>query len=94
MKHAGVLAWFSLIPEEFVRLVEASVPEAMLILASYAVVLKRLEYMWWCIGAAERLLAIALNALGPEERWEEYLRWPIEKVLGLRQERREKRRRQ
>ncbi|KAH8749727.1 hypothetical protein F5883DRAFT_580605 [Diaporthe sp. PMI_573] len=85
MKHIAALAWYSLIPDEFVRLVEASVSEAMLILASYAVVLKRMDYIWWCRRTAEGLLAVAMNALGAEERWVEYLRWPIEKVLEQRQ---------
>lgn len=82
MEHIAVLAWFSLIPEEFVDLLEASLPEAMLILASYTVVLKRIEYIWWCRGVAEGLLTVTRDILGGEESWAEHLKWPIEKVLG------------
>lgn len=86
MKHIPAMAWLSAVPEEFVRLVELRVPEAMLILASYAVFLKRIQYMWWCKGAGEALLDVAKDVLGAggESKWKEYLRWPIEEVLGLR----------
>ncbi|KAH8595439.1 hypothetical protein B0O99DRAFT_622904 [Bisporella sp. PMI_857] len=88
MKHVAALAWFSLVPEDFVRLVESRVPEAMLILATYAVILKRIEHIWWCKGTGEVLLDVAMNGLGAadEGRWGEYLRWPIEEVFGKRQE--------
>jgi hypothetical protein len=46
-RHVIVLAWMSRVPGEFVKLVETRVPEATLILASYSVLLKRLEYLWW-----------------------------------------------
>lgn len=84
-EHIATLSWFSLVPEEYVRMVGVGVPEAMLVLATYAVVLKKLEYMWWCQGAAEGLLTVVVKALrgdGADERWLKYLRWPIEEVLG------------
>lgn len=76
MKHIPAMAWLSSVPEEFVTLVELRVPEAMLILASYAVFLKRIQYMWWCKGAGEALLDVAMDILGTdsEGKWKEYLR--------------------
>ncbi|KAH8588743.1 hypothetical protein B0O99DRAFT_524416, partial [Bisporella sp. PMI_857] len=86
MKHIPAMAWLSSVPEEFVRLVELQVPEAMLILASYAVYLKRIQYMWWCKGAGEALLNVVMGVLGADSKskWKEYLRWPTREALGQR----------
>jgi hypothetical protein len=87
-RHVVVLAWISRVPEEFVKLVETRVPEAMLILASYSVLLKRLEYLWWCRGIAETLLRVVRDEIGTDgnQILNECLRWPIEEVLGNHEE--------
>lgn len=84
MRHVAALSWISLVPEDFMRLVESRVPEAMLILASYATVLKRIDYMWWCKGTGEALLSVVMDILRGEceGKWEEHLRWPVEEVFG------------
>lgn len=83
-RHVVVLAWMSRVPGEFVKLVETRVPEATLILASYSVLLKRLEYLWWCRGIAESLLRMVRDEIGTDgnQTLNECLRWPIEEVLG------------
>ncbi|RDW64887.1 hypothetical protein BP6252_10538 [Coleophoma cylindrospora] len=81
--HAATLAWMTLVPEEFILLVEDRVPEALLILANYCVMLKRLDSVWWCRGIADNLLRTLFKFLGGEMgKWERYLRWPIEEVMG------------
>jgi len=87
-RHVVVLAWMSRVPGEFVKLVETKVSEAMLILASYSVLLKRLEYLWWCRGIAETLLRVVRCEIGTDgnQKLNECLRWPIEEVLGNHEE--------
>ncbi|KAL3428156.1 sterol uptake control protein 2 [Phlyctema vagabunda] len=86
-RHAATMAWMTLVPEEFVRLVEDRVPEALIILASYCVLLKQLQYLWWCQGIAESLLKVLTDFLGGEDGpWAEHLRWPSEQVYGMHQQ--------
>jgi hypothetical protein len=67
-RHAATVSWMHLIREEFVELIEAKVPEALLLVACYCVLLKRLQNMWWLEGKAESLLASVRAALG--DGWE------------------------
>jgi hypothetical protein len=78
---AATISWMTLIPEEFVQLVEERVPEALLLVAHYCVLLKRLENLWWVKGKAENLLQTVRAALG--DGWERWLQWPIDEVLGI-----------
>jgi hypothetical protein len=77
---AAMVSWMTLIPEEFLQLMEERVPEALLLVAHYSILLKRLENLWWVKGKAENLLQTIRAALGPE--WERWLQWPIDEVLG------------
>jgi hypothetical protein len=79
-RHAATVSWMHLIQEEFVELIEAKVPEALLLVACYCVLLKRLQNMWWLEGKAESLLASVRAALG--DGWERWLQWPIYEVFG------------
>lgn len=82
-----VMAWFSWISEEYMKMLEEKIPEALLLVVFYCVALKRVEYMppvWWVEGKAENLLRTVIVELGepPGAIWERWLRWPVEKVLG------------
>jgi hypothetical protein len=79
-----VMAWFSWITEEYLKMLEEKIPEALLLVAFYCVALKRAAYMWWVEGKAENLLRTVITEIGepPDKRWERYLRWPVEEVLG------------
>lgn len=80
---SATMAWMTLVPEEFILLVEDRIPEALLILASYCVILKKMDDVWWCRGIANNLLMTLIKFLGGEKgRWKRYLRWPIEEVVG------------
>jgi hypothetical protein len=78
-RYAAAILWINLIPEEFVQLLEERVPEALLLMAHYCVLLKRLEDMWWVEGKAEKLLETVRAALG--DGWERWLQWPINEVI-------------
>ena len=81
-KMSIVMAWFSWITEEYLKMLEEKIPEALLLVVFYCVALKRAAYMWWVEGKAENLLRTVVVELPPEKRWERYLRWPVEQVLG------------
>ena len=83
-RPAATMAWMMLIPVEFVQMTEERVPEALLILAHYCVLLKRMEYLWWVKGRAHNLLQTIRNSLGDE--WERWLQWPIDEVTRTRSE--------
>lgn len=77
---AATISWMALIPEAFVQLIEERVPGALLLIAHYCVLLKRLENMWWVKGKAENLLETVRATLG--DGWERWLNWPINEVMG------------
>jgi hypothetical protein len=79
-KLAVGISWLSSISDEFLLLVEDKMPEALLIVAYYAVVFKRIPETWWSEGKAENLLRTVLDELGPG--WEPFTKWPIETVLN------------
>lgn len=75
---SSVIAWLTMIPDEFIALVEQKTPEAMLLVASYCVLLRRVEYTWWVKGKSRYLLEKILTELGPE--WERWTYWPMEEL--------------
>lgn len=79
-KLSSVMAWFSIISEEYLKMLEDKVPEALLVVAYYCVALKKAENMWWVRGKGENLLKTVLRELGPG--WERWTAWPVEQVLG------------
>lgn len=83
-KLSVVMAWFSWITEEYLKMLEDKIPEALLLVVYYCVALKRAAYMWWVEGKAENLLRTVVVELGepPGKMWERWLRWPVEQVLG------------
>ncbi|KAH8819927.1 hypothetical protein F5884DRAFT_762171 [Xylogone sp. PMI_703] len=76
---SSAISWLTMIPDEFIALVEQKIPEALLLVATYCVLLKRVEYMWWVKGKSRYLLERVLAELG--QGWERWTYWPIEEVL-------------
>jgi hypothetical protein len=83
-KLSVVMAWLSWISDEFLKMLEDKIPEALLIVVFYCVALNRAAHMWWVEGKAENLLRTVVAELGepPGKMWERWLRWPVEQVLG------------
>ncbi|KAL2061316.1 hypothetical protein VTL71DRAFT_7589 [Oculimacula yallundae] len=77
---AGIatLSWTIFIPSHFCDMVEDRVPQALILVAVYCVVLKRAEDLWYIKGKAESLLHAVereLRLKGGGE-WERWLEWP------------------
>ena len=75
-----IMAWFSWVTDEYLRMLEKKIPEALLVGLYVCVAIKWLDGLWSMKGKAQNLLRTILDVLGVGyERW---TRWPIEKVLG------------
>lgn len=62
-------------------MVEERCPQALVPVAVYFILLKRLDDFWWIKGKAENLLAAVkheLHSLGGE--WSRWLEWPVGEV--------------
>ncbi|KAL4918377.1 hypothetical protein BDW62DRAFT_217579 [Aspergillus aurantiobrunneus] len=78
-RHAeinGVIAWPILIRLEFSDLLQQRRPEALVVLAHYAVLLHRYRDSWLFADSGRFVIEEAKRYLG--EEWEEWLRWPNE----------------
>jgi hypothetical protein len=79
-KLSCIMAWFSWVTDEYLRMLEKKVPEALLVASYVCVAIKLLDGLWSMKGKAQNLLRTILNVLGGGyERW---TKWPIRKVLG------------
>jgi hypothetical protein len=75
----GTLLWITIIPSRFCEMVEEKCPQALVIVAVYCILLKRVEEHWWIKGKAENLLDAIRREL-KNGQWSEWLEWPIEEV--------------
>lgn len=79
-KLSAVMSWFSMLTENYIKMLKDKIPEALLIVIFYCVALKRAEHLWWVKGKGENLIRTCMGELG--EGWAEWTRWPVEQVLG------------
>ncbi|EPE32175.1 hypothetical protein GLAREA_07308 [Glarea lozoyensis ATCC 20868] len=79
-KLSAVMSWFMTISDEYLLMLENKMPEALVIVAFYAVAIKRLPYMWWLEGKSENVLQTVLDELGGS--WESHTRWAVEQIRG------------
>lgn len=69
-----IFAWLVTVPKEYVDLLSARRPEALIILSYYAVILHQ-RRGFWAIGDAGRFLVDAIGVhLG--QHWDQWLVWP------------------
>lgn len=68
--------WSFRIPVEFLELLEARRPFALVVLAHYAVVLHNLRDSWWMGDWGIKILKEIGDILEPE--WQELINWPID----------------
>jgi hypothetical protein len=72
--------WIHFVSERFVELLSERQPGSLIILAHYAVILRRSEHYWYLEGVAEQILNIA-ETLVPSE-WRSWLDWPKAQIRG------------
>jgi hypothetical protein len=66
-------------PSHFSLLLKRRVPQALIILAYYTVLLDLLDARWWINGWGRRVLSDVVGSLGDE--WKSWIDWPVQTVL-------------
>lgn len=64
----------------FLSLLQKYHPGALVLLAHYCILLKKIEGHWYFEGRATRLLGMILRHLG--RGWWRFIRWPLEEIGG------------
>ncbi|TAQ86310.1 hypothetical protein B7494_g5366 [Chlorociboria aeruginascens] len=77
---SAVISWFSMMPQEVEDMLEKKVPEALLVLAHYCVLVREVEHLSWMKGKGRNILETILAVLPPG--WEEFTKWPVAKLGG------------
>ena len=68
--------WLEKVPREFLDLLGEHRPEALVLLAHIACLLKSAERYWYMKGAGERIVRTVVNLL--DEEWIGWIQWPLE----------------
>ncbi|OCK87063.1 uncharacterized protein K441DRAFT_596210 [Cenococcum geophilum 1.58] len=78
--RGAIFTWPTSVPEEFIALIENQRPEALAILAHYAILPGRIRGVWWIEGWGVTLVTTAALVLGEERK--SWIEWPV-RVVGL-----------
>ena len=73
--RGAAYTWPVHVSEEFIILLEKQLPEALVLMAHYAIVLNRVPDCWWLEGIPVHFVTSAALILGSERR--SWITWPI-----------------
>jgi hypothetical protein len=76
---AAFLIWPSMVPIDYIRLLHLKHPIALIILAHYCVLIKKIETVWYLRGLGQNLLSSIHEVLEP--KWRPWLEWPMEQPV-------------
>ncbi|KAI5804315.1 hypothetical protein EDC01DRAFT_701768 [Geopyxis carbonaria] len=79
---AVIFIWPIIACDEYVELLVARRPRALVIFLHYCALFTLAEEFWWSRGNAELECGRIEELLGPE--WGEWVRWPKERIVGAR----------
>ncbi|TKA42469.1 hypothetical protein B0A54_06919 [Friedmanniomyces endolithicus] len=77
---ASILCFPKMESAPFSLLIKRRVPQALVVLAYYCVLLDVLDSRWWIQGWAARVLRDILGAL--PEHWQTWIQWPVQSILS------------
>jgi hypothetical protein len=77
-EHGLTFMWPAMLPQRYIMLLGQRNPEALVILAHWCVLLKRLERCWWIKDQGERLVSTVHDML--DEKWRRWIEWPMQQV--------------
>ena len=77
---ACIYIWPGTVSQEFVELMYERKPEALIILAHYCVLLKKMNGCWYMEGLGENLLSAISEALSLD--WRPWIEWAIEQPVA------------
>lgn len=78
----ATFSWTTLVPQEFLNMVEERVPPALVVVCVYCILLKRTGDLWWVKGKAESLFEAIEEDL-KDEMWVEWMEWPRKEICGV-----------
>lgn len=73
---AAIFAWPGRVSNEYLKLVSDRRPQALVILAHYAVLVKKSNLVWYLGNAGEKLLEAINREL--DDEWKPYIKWAME----------------
>jgi hypothetical protein len=73
-----IFSWPSLLPDQYISLLEKREPEALAIFSYFAALLSKLDSCWWLKGWSEHLILRTSRLLDSRHRL--WIRWPIEAI--------------
>lgn len=74
-----IFSWLYMLPAEFVVDLQHRKPVALVIFASYAVLLRRLNFVWFMRGWSEHIVTGSYQFV--HEGYQQFLQWPMEQVM-------------
>ena len=76
---SAIICWPKQDSTAFSQLIKRRVPQALIILTYYCVILDVLDGRWWIRGWATRVLRDIMGTL--QEHWRHWIEWPVQAVL-------------
>ena len=76
---AQILSFPKQEPSAFSKLLKQRLPQALVILAHFCVLMDLLDTRWWIHGWARRIMQDIQTAL--EDSWRHWIEWPVQVVL-------------
>jgi hypothetical protein len=74
-----IYSWPIRVPESYIWMVNRRLPEALILLAHYCLLLSKVDHLWWAQGMSRHLLQTIHKALGKE--WESWITWPLQDLV-------------
>ncbi|CZR55983.1 related to C6 transcription factor [Phialocephala subalpina] len=76
LASADVFGWPFRVTEDFLELLQESNQEAMVVLAFFAVIAKRLDRKWWLDGFGDHIMCMVYRLM--DEEHISWIQWPIQ----------------
>jgi hypothetical protein len=76
---AVVLSWPVRVPEAYFQMLNNGLPQALILLAHYCLLLNKIDSFWWIRGMSRYLLKTVHKTLGKE--WESHIAWPLQDLV-------------
>jgi hypothetical protein len=74
-----VYAWPIKVPRDFLAMVKELIPEALVVLAYYSLLLNKADKIWYMRGMSRHLLQTIHGKVG--KKWESWIAWPLQKLV-------------
>ncbi|KAF1993790.1 hypothetical protein P154DRAFT_57256 [Amniculicola lignicola CBS 123094] len=78
--HHLFINWAVMLDREFLVLLAAHNPVAIIIVAHYAILVSQARYAWWASGWPERILNTSKLLLDSRPEYRQWLEWPIQQI--------------